>query len=365
MKIFQPDNFSPYKIKYKKIPRSLINFEKILNKYFSYYQIIRISQLDRKEINSENFQIVIKISGKQKKVLLRKNKILSNSEQVNFYLRLLIRLAGEGVPVSEVIRNKNNWVFTIVDNNIYTLFKFIESNHFKPSEKAFVAVAEAGARMHAAFNRLDKKSVSRIKHLSGRSNAYFNKIKKYSLADFEKIKGLIKNKKSISEPEKSFLAAVPLIAETIKKINVCKRDIKKLSLGVIHSDLHPHNILMQGNYVGAIIDFDSVRLSQQGRDIASIIYRFGRQFFVASNVANKKQMATRLKNIFLDKYCEIRPLSEKEKLLLPILLKDEFLTKLLFVLKGIYEENNLAWAGDLIKFIVPLQEIDYFWADIL
>ncbi|OGZ34222.1 MAG: hypothetical protein A2Y98_01060 [Candidatus Portnoybacteria bacterium RBG_19FT_COMBO_36_7] len=362
MEIFSADNFTPYQIKYRKISGSMVNFGKILDNYFSNYRITRISQLDRNEINSENYQIVIESKKGQKKLLLRKNKILSNLEQVNFYLNLLIGLAKQGVPVSEVIRNKKREVSAVVDGNIYSLFKFIEGEHFRPTKKALMSVAEAIARMHKAFNKIDAKNVSRIKKLSGRSKAYFNIIKKYSLSDFKKIRDIIKNKKDKSETESNFLEAFSKIESTIEEVKIYKNQLKRLPVKVIHSDLHPHNILMQEKKVGAIVDFDAVRLSPQGRDVAFVIYRLGRQFFVNNAISDKSQ-AVRLKNIFLEKYCKIKPLTENEILLLPILLKDDFLKRLLFVLKGIYEQNNLTWAADMIKFIIYLQEIEYFWPD--
>ena len=136
--------------------------------------------------------------------------------------------------------------------------------------------------------------------------------------------------------------------------------MKKLGKQVIHSDLHPHNILMNGDQVDAIIDFDSMRLSQQARDVAFAIYRFGRQFFVDDN-SNVKEEAPRLVKLFIDSYGVTKKLSEKEIGLLPILVKDEFLKKILCVLNGVYAESNFAWAKDLGKFLAAIDEINYFW----
>ena len=152
----------------------------------------------------------------------------------------------------------------------------------------------------------------------------------------------------------------PLIAQ----VRISKRAlIKNLPQQIIHSDLHPHNVLFKGQAAAAIIDFDCMRLSPVARDVAIATYRFGRQFLVGQKMSetNLRKKAKKLQDQFLTAYQRINPLTPQEIKALPLLIKDEFLTKLLFVLRGAYLEGNISWTQDTIKFIDALKEINYFW----
>ena len=119
MNLFLPDNFSESKIKYLELGTVDHVFDDILDQYFSHYKIEKKFKLDRLEVNSENYKISVSIGEEEKVYLLRKNKVLKNNEQIDFYLRLLDVLCKSGVKVSGVVRNKNNKLSTIVGEDTY------------------------------------------------------------------------------------------------------------------------------------------------------------------------------------------------------------------------------------------------------
>lgn len=363
MTIFQRDNFSRSKIVYKTVTRPSF-LKEILGSYFNNYKIKKVFQLDRAEINSENYKVILDIGGGNvMAVLLRRYKNLSNFRHVFFYLSFLDKLSEFKFPVSQVLKNLNGGIATQTKNGIFALFDFIDGVYFSPAKDNFVSVARAIARMHQGFEQLDPTFIKKINILSQQTPVYYNQIKRVTIQDFLKIGRIIKKKKKYNSLDISVLRSMPLFIDAVRKIESNKKKMKKLKNKVIHSDLHPHNILMDNKEVKAILDFDAVRISQQARDVACAIYRFGRQFLIERNMVDNhiSALAVRLRDLFLTKYNEINILNKEEVAIMPLLVKEEFLKKILFVLKGIYKDDNFIWARDLPKFMAAIEEINYFW----
>ena len=292
--------------------------------------------------------------------MLRKNKILSELEQIDLYLDVLSVLNKDGVKVSRVINSLNGERAVNINNEIYSLFDFIEADYFSPNEKGLEMAAKEIAKMHRGLKNLDKKKVSAIGSFSGLAATYYNKIRSYSEDDFLEIEKILIDKQR-NEDDELVLKNLAFIKKIVGEVKNKAGEVSALPEQIIHSDLHPHNILMIGNKVGAIVDFDSMRPSQRARDVASAIYRFGRQFLIGLGNEVAALKAPLLSKSFIDSYMTIEKLSKEEIGLMPILIKDEFLLKILFVLNGIYKEGNFLWAGDLRKFLAAMQEINYFW----
>ena len=320
-------------------------------------------RLDRPEINSENYRVILRAGGKSLNILLRRYKNLSDLDQIFFYLSLLDDLIKLKVLVSPAIINLAGKPATKIGKNIFTLFKFIEGEYFSPTREAFASAARAIAEMHAGFNRLEPEKASKINFVSKQTGAYYNKIKKYSGADFNGIARIIENKKMKTAIDKEVLKNRRRFVDIAAGVNGSQDKIQSLPKQIIHSDLHPHNLLFEGGEVRAILDFDAVRISEQARDVAFAIYRFGRQFLINKSANEAKILAPMLRESFLKNYYSVKGFSTAEIDLMPVLLKDEFTRKLLFVLKSVYLENNLTWSKDLPKFIAAFEEIDYFWPD--
>ena len=71
MEIFLPDNFSISEIKYRDIsPDDRTPFEPIMKKYLRKFVLKKVLKLDRNEINSQNYQLIVNIGGKKKRFLL-------------------------------------------------------------------------------------------------------------------------------------------------------------------------------------------------------------------------------------------------------------------------------------------------------
>ena len=349
MRLFQPDNFSES------------HFVAVLNHYFREYTLRGVFQLDRPEVNSENYKAILDVKGRLRTVLIRKYKSLSNLEQVHFYLTLIENLAKNGVPVSRIIKNERGESAMEAGGDIVALFEFIDGQYFPGTEESLASAAEAIAKMHASFGVLSQNTLSQIAQFSSKTKAYYNIIEAYSVSDFVTIREIIEKKANKNDSDRVVLEKMPLFITTVTEIKNFESSWLLLPRKLIHSDLHPHNVLFKNGLVAAILDFDAVRISQQARDVAFALYRFGRQCLIGTDEEQAKFLGPRLRELFIEKYMQIKKISSEELRLMPLLVKDEFIKKLLLVLKGTYLEDNRIWAKDLPKFLVAIEEIDYFW----
>lgn len=361
MQLFQPDNFSDPVVTYSSLDHTDKRIAQIFSRYFGQCDIILVEELNRAAINSRNFKVTARIDGKRCTFLLRQYKGLTHKKQIEFYLGLLTDLHDRGISVSVPVKTKTSRYTTSIGGEIYSLFHFVRGRHFSPTKAGLVSVAAAVAQMHLVFQRLDSVYHARIKKFSKKGHAYFNVIQKYSLNDFERIYEKVARKKNKTATDRLVLRARDVVWGAYRDVE--RFDVKVKSQ-IIHSDLHPHNILMDNARVAAILDIDTVRISEQPRDAASALYRFGRQFFIGKSDADAQKRAPQIRNYFIEAYTAINPLSSDEVYAMPFLLKDEFLCKLLFVLRLVYEEGNMAWRRDLPKFIASLEEINYFWPEV-
>lgn len=366
MQLFRPDNFSEPDITFKaSTPADCAAVSGALARYFKACTVTAQQQLNASEIHSNNFKVTFRDGGMEKTVLVRRFKSLKNKEQIGFYLGIIDGLRLKGVPVSEVLRADDGALFVSHGGDHYAVFAFVDGDHFVPNDEGMAAVAEGVSGMHRAFRSLGADVAEQLtRYQASGGSDYFNKIKTYSEGDVDELAAVLA---SGSIPDGVDIPAVqealPLLRGAMRYVEGYKDGIAWLPKHVIHSDLHPHNVLMRGNELRAIIDFDSMRVSEQARDAAFFIYRFGRQFFVRGGVpeAEIKQQAARVRNLALQAYAGVQPLTPEELALMPVLLKDEMIRKTLFVLKGVFLESNTQWAKDMPKFFASLKEIDYFW----
>lgn len=366
MELFRPDNFSEPAITFKpSIPADCAAVSGALTRYFKAGVVTAQQQLNASEIHSNNFKVTLRDGDVARTVLVRRFKSLKNSEQIAFYLNIIDGLRTQGVPVSEVLRADDGACFVSHGGDHYAVFAFVDGDHFAPNDESMAAVATGVAAMHRAFRSLGADAGEELsRYQASGGSDYFNKIKTYSEGDVDAIAAVLA---SGAVPEGVDIPAVqealPLLRAAMRYVEGFTERIARLPKHVIHSDLHPHNVLMRGNELRAIIDFDSMRASEQARDVAFFLYRFGRQFFVRGAVPEEriKSEAARVRDLALQAYTAVQPLSSEELALMPVLLKDEMIRKNLFVLKGVFLESNTQWAKDLPKFFASLKEIDYFW----
>ena len=366
--MFNPDNFSKTEILYKPVTAMPLLVEPMIKSHFPGYTVTAVLQLDRKEINSANYQVAVRSpTHEQTTVLLREFRTLTDIEQIDFYLGFVDQLYKKGVHVSKIIKTIDGAWTAGVGETHYVVFDFIDARYFTPTETALASVAKEIAKMHIAFDTFEPAYVEHIESMSTQGKTFFNEVPSVLVSDVELIQKILEAKKERTETDTLLYDKIPLYIQTALEIEEMRKSIKKLPKQIFHSDLHPHNILLEkkSDAVAALVDFDSMRLARMGQslDVAYAIYRLGKQFFVGGGMqdADIKKRAIELRKEFVAHYSQIKTLSNDELRLLPLLCKEEMMKKLLYLLKGAYLGNNIPWLHELPKFIPAVDEINFFW----
>lgn len=359
--MFKPDIFSEANIRYRSPEKEPAWLNPILKTYFTDYSVNYLHRLEEQGVNSENYKLSLNSNNQERIFLLRRIKAMADPEQISFYLELITKLDRYGVKVSKVIPTSEGSLWTKQAEGNFALFDFLEAHHFSPTKQSLKNVAQEVAKLHLAFNKLEKPDIEKITRWSRQVKAYFNRVTSYSPEDWQQIALKVTAKENKNEIDELVLEKIPGFVATTQTVQSQSASIKNIPVEIIHSDLHPHNILMKKEEVAALIDFDTIRPSQQARDIAFVIYRLGRQFLAKEPAVKTAAQAIELRDIFLQSYQTVKPVTDEELSLMPLLLKDDYLTKILHVLRMVYEEDNYTWAKIIPNLMVALEEIDCFW----
>ncbi len=368
--LFDQDNFSETEIKYKLASAEEPRVKAMIQTHFPENKVVEVSQLDRKEINSANFQVLIDSpSQEQRRVLLREYKTLSDKEHIEFYLDFVDQLRELGAQVPHCVRNKNGGLTNELKGTRYSVFEFIDSKYFSPNEEGLASVAREIGKIHGAFQNISHKYQDKIEILSKQGATFFNSVPSVRVEDLRLIAEAIEAKTEKSDIDRMVASKMPQYLKTAEAIEAMQNKKNNLPKRIFHSDLHPHNILMDrnGDSVTAIIDFDSMRVQEGGEalDVAYAIYRLGKQFLVSGDRSPDamKQRAVHVRDVFLTAYDEHQELSVEELDILPLLCKEEMMKKLLYLLNGSYLGGKTQWLHELPKFIPAIDEINYFWPE--
>jgi homoserine kinase type II len=111
---------------------------------------------------------------------------------------------------------------------------------------------------------------------------------------------------------------------------------------IVHSDWHPGNLLFRNEKVIAVIDYDTVRLSRRGVDVANGALQFS---IVAGGDPVKwpDHLDERRFQAFLSGYESLAPLSEVERRCIPDLMIEALIAE---CVAPIAETGSLGrWAG--------------------
>jgi Ser/Thr protein kinase RdoA (MazF antagonist) len=116
-------------------------------------------------------------------------------------------------------------------------------------------------------------------------------------------------------------------------------------------------MLTNGHQLVSFIDFDSLRYLERIRGVAFALHRLIRQCVVNGN---RVEAIPALREQFINSYLNHGTLTDEEIKLIPYFIRHEALSRLSFVVKGVYFKNNLTWKSDLGKQMAAVAEADSF-----
>lgn len=360
MDLFQPNNHSKWKIDYKAVTKE--NLDLLRKVFLSYYSsfaddVEKIEQVAEAEVNSNNFKISVLKGGKSANFLLRRYPESRNIDSIAGAHKVLRYLKENGLKGPEIILSDKGEEIVAGAPYHYTLFKFLEADHFRGALEEIESAGVEIGKMDFLLNSLPGKE--EIKKMIAFPEKVLD-LRKFSTEIWVDLFKEAEKHYGNTDDEfyKKFLSLKDFILEAVAKTPPGKYD--DLPKQIIHFDLHPHNLLTDGKELVAIIDFDSLRYFESMRGAAFALHRLVRQHVVFSKPQDIKKAVSRAKEIFLSAYQKFNPLTEGELGSVAYFLRHEALSRLSYAMKDFYLNSNDSWKGDLDKQTATIAEAEYF-----
>ena len=263
-------------------------------------KILVIKNIDNGILNS-NFYV----EGKNKKYILRIYEANRTIDEEKQELILLDKIT-DFIPVSRAIKNIDNEYISVFKNKKIALFEYINGNAVSKIDTHIIReIAMYLGKFHSFSKEISFEKYNRKTRID--FNFYYNEIKK-SKIDFKFKRELLN------------------LADEINSY-----DFSTLPSGIIHGDIFPDNVLLDGyNNIKLIFDFNESYYAPFIFDIAIVINFWIRikdfDFFNENNLIRD----------FLNYYSKYRKITKEELKSLDIACKKIALT---FIFLRIYKEK--------------------------
>jgi len=306
-----------------------------------------IEQVCEAEKNSNNYRVHTR---RGRTHLLKASHITAPivQELVN---ECLIDLRKYSARAPQLIRTSRHGTY-YPSNGLYCLHAFIDGEHFDGSRKELINTAQQLGSLHAVLEQylpadeVRARKGSRIAH-----NPHV-------------LEEVVKRLERVGERtpfDRYVLGCLKYIKDRSEKVSAA--NIFDLPKQVIHYDGHPHNLLFDKGTkeLLAFIDFDSILYSQRARDVGFAMHRLART--CGEQTERKQDVGVDVRDRgkqFLEQYHRINPLTDEEIKMLPLVIQDEALFRVLSVLNDHYIKGITTWSFDLPKQITTLEEGAWF-----
>lgn len=220
-------------------------------------------------------------------------------------------------------------------NRIF-LTKFYSGKQFDGSTHELIDLAKNIALLH-------KILVKYTGTYNYRTNQKFYKI--LSKYDLQRIKNLILSKKKKKSFDLKVLKNFEFIQKCISEDKIILKKIKNMKKQLIHSDLHPGNVIFHNNKVVAIIDFNSLKKGNLFEDLAFSTFRFG-----SYGLKDSEKIKKRIE-LFLEIYRKYNSFDNKQLFEIGLFFRHMTLYRLCYILRKYYFKNSHLWLRDFDKHL--------------
>jgi len=332
---FNKDFFSTSNISWKKHTddENLEVLKIIVNKHINSSKKIIVRQNSGREINSNNFKLIID----SKKFILKKWSKKIKKSEIKKIINLMLWLNNQRIKAPIPQKFKNNHYIIKNKNVFWSYFNYIDGNHFKGKLNE---MKDVGKFIGLLFNKLKKYPVKPIK----KTFKYFSKeddnIIKFLNKNLSKLDSFFSKKHA-----KQLKKRLPEIIELFKILK--NKKIKKRKKIVVHMDIHPHNIIMKNNKVNAILDLESCIKGEIGYALSYAILKICKQTVVFNK---KKSNQTNIKEIFIKEIKKNYKINKSTENNLYFYALSEVIRRLIVMFKLSIKKNDRSWNN-----VIPIQ----------
>jgi len=167
------------------------------------------------------------------------------------------------------------------------------------------------------------------------------------------------------ESEKSLLIEnKSLLLNTWNKVLTFESELSKSEQGVVHIDLHPHNVIMNNGELSAFLDFDSLMIAPVKMMIGFSAYKLLRQVVSKSRNQLSRQEINDVVESYLEGVYKYFPEFRCERNIISLFASAEICRRIAYILRLNIQDENIQWNHVLVIQIKGLKEIEILF-DIL
>jgi Ser/Thr protein kinase RdoA (MazF antagonist) len=230
-----------------------------LARVLSHYELGIIQCIDRLIVGNRRAAKLIIVSERGRFLLKRRPKGSDDTQRVALAHSVQMYLVRSGLPVPLLIsrRDEDNTVLSL-EGHIYELFEYIDGARYDGSSQATTDAGKQLARLHI--------------ELAGFSSNW--KPPQGSFHDSANVRIHLRTLASQKAGSESKIKLRQTGEELTTLYNASSTRVNELGFDswpeqLVHGDWHPGNMLFKDGKVRAILDFDSIKLSQSVTDLAN------------------------------------------------------------------------------------------------
>ena len=300
-------------------------------------------QIGAQEINSNNFLVA---TSSDASWILKRWHGIDAEDTYESKCRLLAWLVSEKQPVSSpLLAIDGKYVFR-EENAVWAVFQYIRGDYFSGSGSQ---LETAAAGIGQLYTILKKKPADLI---VGEGPVHLSLADDFTLRNSLALKSKWHTQLSTEQTELLTAYYVSIIAkwDALNRTNLASGPPQ-----CSHYDLHPHNLLMQGNSLVALLDFDSCSVQKPGFGLAFSLLKLVRQTVVCQK---KQQSPALLAKQFIKILKKTLDIDEAFYQQLPLFAEAEVLRRIALILRLNFEQGNSDWNHVLPIQLRHLDEID-------
>ena len=348
--MFKPDIFSNVEPSWSESSEEIFEvLSRLINTHYSYLGKLDspARQIGGQEINSNNFLV----QNCNQKWVVKRWSAEKSGKSIESVLQLCAWLNKEGIPVPMPLKAKSSSFLVEYHGNFWATFLYQEGRYFSGGASQLSTVAQAIGELYKKL-----KDASDFITL-GTGPRHFVETDREIVIKTEE--AFDKWQLIFGSEEAQFLEA----HWASFKRRWTRAVYSKPNGGVeqiSHYDLHPHNILMDGDRITAFLDFDGCQFMPVGYGLGFACLKLCRQS-LANEVSGED--ASTCGKIFIDSLYGSAPYLREYKLPLGQLAEVEVMRRIIIILRLNLIHENKKWNHVLRVQLAHLEEIDAIFSE--
>jgi Ser/Thr protein kinase RdoA (MazF antagonist) len=345
--LFKPDIFSQSTPVFGALSPKLLGTVLECGKFYGLEEATSVEQFGGNEVNSNNFKII----APGRKLLLKRLPGTAKAPVIRRQLALLEWLVLKGAAVAPLLRSRNGLPYLSWQDAYWCGFEFVEGDFFAGGQRQVEAAAHAIGDLQLALMHVPDSiapprkwdyDVPRLKaaavDMEARSGDWPSFFGEDGAAALEQAW------------QSSVLGALAQVEES-------SHLLEGTGISVCHADLHPHNLLMNGDAIGAVIDFESFTKMPTVTALGFATYKLMRQHCVSQGL-DESDAATIAghSRIFIDGVAKALPSGEAAGLLRAGAVI-ELYRRMTIIFRLNLDQGNSAWNHVLSMHLAAMKEI--------